>query len=239
MVFIKYKTNIINMNNILVKDIPVLDRPRERLLKYGVINLSNEELLSIVLKNGTKNESVMSLSYKILKSINNISDLKDITINKLTKINGIGEVKAITLIAAIELGRRVYKEQSNIKILLNDSSLVYDYLHNELYDKKQEYFIVLYLDQKKYLIEKKVLFIGTINKSMVHPREIFKYAYIYSSSSIIIVHNHPSGDTLPSKEDITLTNNLKELGILNGIPILDHIIIGNNNYFSFYKNNML
>ena len=227
------------MNNILVKDIPILDRPRERLLKYGVINLSNEELLSIVLKNGTKNESVMSLSYNILKSINNITDLKNISINNLTKINGIGEVKAITLVAAIELGRRVYQEQNNIKVLLNDSRLVYDYLHDELYDKKQEYFIVLYLDNKKYLIEKKVLFIGTINKSMVHPRKIFKYAYIYSASSIIMVHNHPSGDTLPSKEDITLTNSLKEIGLLNGIPIIDHIIIGNNNYFSFYKNNML
>ena len=227
------------MHNILVKDIPILDRPRERLLKYGVINLSNEELLSIVLKNGTKNESVMSLSYNILKSINNISDLKDISINKLTKINGIGEVKAITLLAAIELGRRVYKEQNNKKVLLNDSKLVYNLLHDELYDKKQEYFIVLYLDNKKYLIEKKILFIGTINYSTVHPREIFKYAYLYSSSSIILVHNHPSGDTLPSKEDITLTNNLKEIGKLNGIPILDHIIVGNNNYYSFYKNDML
>ena len=227
------------MHNILVKDIPILDRPRERLLKYGVINLSNEELLSIVLKNGTKNESVMSLSYNILKSINNISDLKDITINKLTKINGIGEVKAMTLLAAIELGRRVYKENNSIKVLLNDSELVYKYIISELYDKKQEYFICLYLDNKKYLIESKTLFIGTINKSTVHPREIFKYAYLYSSSSIILVHNHPSNDVLPSKEDITLTNSLIEIGKLNGIPIIDHIIVGNNNYFSFYKNNML
>ena len=227
------------MNNILVKDIPILDRPRERLLKYGVINLSNEELLSIVLKNGTKNESVMSLSYNILKSINNISDLKDITINKLTKINGIGEVKAITLIASIELGRRVYQIKEDKKVLLNDSKLVYNLLHDELYDKKQEYFIVLYLDNKKYLIAKKVLFIGTINYSTVHPREIFKYAYLYSSSSIILVHNHPSGDVLPSKNDINLTKTLIEIGKLNNIPIIDHIIIGNNNYYSFYLEGML
>ena len=227
------------MNNILVKDIPILDRPRERLLKYGVINLSNEELLSIVLKNGTKNESVMSLSYNILKSINNITNLKDISINKLTKINGIGEVKAITLIAAIELGRRVYQEQNNIKVLLNDSKLIYNLLHDELYDKKQEYFIVLYLDNKKYLIEKKILFIGTINYSTVHPREVFKYAYLYSSSSIIIVHNHPSGDVLPSKNDINLTKTLIEIGKINNIPIIDHIIIGNNNYYSFYLEGML
>lgn len=227
------------MNNILVKDIPILDRPRERLLKYGVINLSNEELLSIVLKNGTKNESVMSLSYNILKSINNISDLKNISVNKLTKINGIGEVKAITLIAAIEIGRRVYHEQNNKKVLLNDSKLVYNLLHNELYDKKQEYFIVLYLDNKKYLIEKKILFIGTIDYSTVHPREVFKYAYINSASSIIIVHNHPSGDVLPSKNDINLTKTLIEIGKLNNIPIIDHIIIGNNNYYSFYLEGML
>ena len=239
MVFIKYKTNIINMNNILVKDIPILDRPRERLLKYGVINLSNEELLSIVLKNGTKNESVMSLSYNILKSINNISDLKDISINKLTKINGIGEVKAITLIAAIELGRRVYQLKEDKKVLLNDSKLVYNLLHDELYDKKQEYFVVLYLDNKKYLIEKKILFIGTIDYSTVHPREIFKYAYINSASSIILVHNHPSGDVLPSKNDINLTKTLIEIGKLNNIPIIDHIIIGNNNYYSFYLEDML
>lgn len=227
------------MHNILVKDIPILDRPRERLLKYGVINLSNEELLSIVLKNGTKNESVMSLSYNILKSINNISDLKDITINKLTKINGIGEVKAITLIAAIELGRRVYQENNFIKILLNDSKLVYNYLKDELINKKQEYFICLYLDNKKYLIEKKILFIGTIDYSTVHPREIFKYAYINSASSIILVHNHPSGDVLPSKNDINLTKTLIEIGKLNNIPIIDHIIIGNNNYYSFYLEDML
>lgn len=225
------------MSNVLIKDLPLLDRPRERLYKYGSSSLSNEELLSIVLKSGYKSKSVKELSETLLKEIDDITNLKDISINKLISIKGIGKVKAITLIASIELGKRVYEQKDLIKVKLDSSKIIYDYIKSDLMFKKQEYFYCLYLDTKKYLIDKKLLYIGTLNKSIVHPREVFKYAYLLSADSIICIHNHPTGDTIPSKDDIILTNKLKEIGKINGINVIDHIIVGNNNYYSFYDNN--
>lgn len=223
------------MNEVLIKDIPISERPRERLMEYGVDSLSNEELLSIILKTGTKNNSVKKLSINILQKYNNITNLKDININDIMKINGIGKVKAIELIASIELGKRVYTNAYKEKIKISNSYDIYTYFKTKLKDKKQEYFYVLYLDNKKKIIENKLLYVGTINKSVVHPREIFKNAYLNSASYIVCIHNHPSGDPHPSKEDILLTKNLKEIGKLNNIPILDHIIIGDVSYYSFFE----
>ena len=222
---------------VLIKDIPILDRPRERFVKYGVTNLSNEELLSIVLKTGYKGYSVKDISNNILKEIKDITDLKEISLNKLKNIKGIGEVKAITLLSSIELGRRVYSMNNNINIKLNNSKEIYNYIKDKLIYKKQEYFYTLYLDNNNKLIEDKLLFIGTLNKANIHPREIFKYAYINNSNKVILIHNHPSNNVLPSKEDIILTKNIIEIGKIQDIEILDHIIIGNNNYYSFYDNN--
>lgn len=219
----------------LIKNIPEFERPRERFLKFGAENLSNSELISILLNNGTKNMSVKELSDSILHNINDISELKNMTLSKLKEIKGIGDVKAITLLSALELGKRVYYNKNISKIRMNSADKIYNYMKDELYGKKQEHFYALYLDSKKNLIDKKLLFIGTINKSIVHPREIFKHAYLLSASSIICIHNHPSGDSLPSNEDIILTKNLKKIGDVQGIPIIDHIIIGNN-YYSFFEN---
>ena len=223
--------------NTLIKDIPILDRPRERFIKYGVINLSNEELLSIVLKTGYKGYSVKDISNNILKEIKDVTDLKELTINKLIRINGIGEVKAITLLSAIELGRRVYSNKNNIIIKLNNSKEIYNYIKDKLIYKKQEYFYCLYLDANNKLIEDKLLFIGTLNKANIHPREIFKYAYINNSTKIVLIHNHPSNNVLPSKEDIILTKNIIDISKIQDIKVIDHIIIGNTNYYSFYDNN--
>ena len=223
------------MNNILIKDIPINDRPRERLINYGVKNISNEDLISIILKTGTKNKSVKDISNFVLKEFKDISNLKYLNINRLMKIEGIGKVKAIELIAAIELGRRVYLEKNINEIKIRDSNDIYKIFNNILKYKQQEHFYALYLDSKNKIIEKKLLFVGTINKSVAHPREIFKNAYLTSASFIICVHNHPSGDPTPSKEDIVFTNNLMEIGKLNNIPVLDHIIIGNNSYYSFFE----
>ena len=225
------------MNKVLIKDIPILDRPRERFLKYGVINLSNEELLSIVLKTGYKGYSVKDVSNNILKEIKDITELKDITINKLTSIDGIGEVKAITLLSSIELGRRVYSNKENINIKFNNSKEIYNYIKDKLLYKKQEYFYCIYLDNNNKLIESKLLFIGTLNKANIHPREIFKNAYLNNSNKIVLIHNHPSNNILPSKEDIILTKNVIEIGKIQDIHVIDHLIIGNNNYYSFYDNN--
>lgn len=223
------------MSDLLIKNIPVEDRPRERFLKVGVNNLSNNELISILLNTGTKNSSVKELADNILKELNDITQLKDLSLNSLKKIKGIGEIKAITLISALELGKRVYYEKNMQKIKMNSAGIIYDYIKSDLIGKKQEYFYCLYLDTKKNLIEKKLLFIGTINRSIVHPREIFKNAYLLSASSIVCIHNHPSGDPLPSIEDINLTKSLVKIGKIQGIEIIDHIIIGNN-YYSFFEN---
>lgn len=225
------------MNQILIKDIPVLDRPRERFIKYGVNYLSNEELLSIVLKTGYKGYSVKDLSNNILKEIKDITDLKDISLNKLINIKGIGKVKAITLLSSIELGRRVYSIKDSINIKLNNSKEIYNYIKDNLIYKKQEYFYCIYLDNNNKLIDNKLLFIGTLNKSNVHPREIFKYAYINNSNKIVLIHNHPSNNVLPSKEDIIFTKNIIEIAKIQDIHVIDHLIIGNNNYYSFYDNN--
>lgn len=223
------------MDNTLIKDIPKSERPRERLKKYGRENISNEELLSIILNTGTKNKSVKDISNLILSKINDITDLKDITLNSLKQIDGIGEVKAIKILASIELGKRVYMDKNLVNIKMDTPEKIYNYMKNEVEGKNQEYFYAIYLDSKKNLIDKKLLFIGTLNKSIVHPREIFKYAYLLSASSIICVHNHPSGDTIPSKEDLNLTKALVEIGKMQGINIIDHIIIGKN-YYSLYQN---
>ncbi len=222
------------------KQLPDCDKPRERLYLYGSENLSNEELISIILKTGSKKMCVKEVSLLLLESIENISYLRDIGINTLMKFDGIGKVKAIELKAALELGRRVYMKQEKLEsICLDNANLVFNYFFEILKDKKQEYFYCVYVDTKGKYIDKKCLFIGTINSSLVHPREIFKEAYLLSANAIICVHNHPSGDSTPSKEDKVITQKIREIGIIHGIKLLDHIIIGNNNYFSFYDNNML
>ena len=224
-----------NKVNVMIKDIPKEERPRERAIKYGVSNLSNEDLLSIILKTGTRNYSVKALSSKILSSIKSINDLKDITINSLTKINGIGIVKATELLCSLELGKRVYYNVSKDNIKLNNSKVIFEYFKDLFINEKQENFYAIYLDAKSKLISYKLLFKGTINTSCVHPREVFKYAYLESAYSIIVMHNHPSGDPTPSSQDKELTEILFKLGVMSSLPVVDHIIIGNNKYFSFYE----
>lgn len=228
------------MNSVLIKDVPREERPRERLVKYGAKNLSTEDLIAIILKTGTKDYSSKYLANEVLKCVGSVADLKNITLSKLISINGIGAVKAVEFLAALELGKRVYEEKKLDKDLkCNSAKKIYEYFKLELSDKKQEYFYCLYLNSNKRLIDKKLLFKGTLNKSLVHPREIFKEAYLSSSAYIICVHNHPSGNVIPSNDDINLTNDLVKIGNIQKIPIIDHIIIGNNNYFSFYENEMI
>ena len=227
--------------NLMIRDMPNNERPRERFMKYGVSNLSNEDLLSIILKSGTKNKSVKSLALELLKEVGDITKLNEIGIHALTKINGIGITKAIELVASIELGKRIYLD-SNSKISsekFTNPKDIYLYTKNLFIGKKQEYFYCLYFDSKQKLIDKKLLFIGTLNRSIVHPREIFKYAYLLSASTIVCLHNHPSGDVIPSNEDIVLTESLVDIGFVQNILIIDHIIIGNDNYYSFNEHNKI
>ncbi len=219
------------------KKLPNSDKPRERLRIYGEKNLSNEELISIIIKTGSKKYSVKEVALKILEEVGDIRGLKDIGINRLTNINGVGTVKAIELKAATELGRRVYLDNSVSKINISNSEDIYKLVKDDLRDKLQECFYCLYLDNRNNVIDKKCLFIGTLNTSTVHPREIFKEAYLLSASKIICLHNHPSGDVTPSGADINLTRMIKEIGIIHGIELLDHVIIGRDGYYSFHDNN--
>jgi len=220
--------------NVGIKDIPIEERPRERLMNLGAEKLSNEELLSILLKSGTKNMSVKVLANNILKELDSIKDLKNINLEKLMQIKGIKTAKACELLACIELGKRINQKISNInQIKIIDSTSVYEYYKNILADKKQEHFYCVYLDTKNKIIKDKLLFVGTINESLVHPREVFKEAYLLSASSIICIHNHPTGNVNPSNNDILITKQLKEVGNILGIKVLDHIIVGKNEYYSF------
>lgn len=222
------------------KSLPDIEKPRERLYMYGSENLSNEELISIILKTGTKGMSVKEVSLKLLEFVGDINKFRDIGINNLMNIDGIGKVKAIEIKAALELGRRVYLNNNDInKICFSSADVIYNYFKDILCDKKQEFFYCVYVDTKSKYIDKKCLFVGTINSSIVHPREIFKEAYLLSANGIICVHNHPSGDSTPSKEDVILTKKIKEISIIHGIKLIDHVIVGSGNYFSFFDNNMI
>lgn len=202
--------------------------------------MSNVELLSIIIKTGTKDTNVKEVALRLLEEVDDIKNIKDIGINRLMKISGIGRVKAIELKAAVEIGRRVYLDIGNIDLInLGSSMEIYQHFFLLFKDKKQEYFYTIYVDIKGKYIDKKCLFIGTINTSVVHPREIFKEAYLLSASGIICIHNHPSGDSTPSKEDVLITKRIREISIIHGINFIDHIIIGNDNYYSFYDNDKL
>lgn len=223
-----------------LKKIPDEEKPRERFIKYGKENISTNELIEIILKSGNRKCGLKEISHNILSTVNNINELKDIEINTLSNIEGMSKIKAIELVAAIELGRRVYEDNnySELVYLTNPNSII-NYFHELFKWEKQENFYVVYLDNQKKYIDKKLLFKGTVNFSLVHPREVFKNAYLLSASYIICIHNHPSGNASPSSNDVELTRRLKKIGDIHGIPILDHIIIGNNNYYSFFEDNKL
>ena len=224
----------------LIKEMDVKERPRERLLNVGAANLTNEELLAIILKTGRRGKSAKDLAIELIEKVGGIDNLKNLNINNLRELKGLGEVKKVELLATLELGKRIFLNNplKEKKKYVDPNYIYYDnkYL---FYGLKQEYFYVFYLDTKKNLIERKVLFMGTIDRSLVHPREIFKSAYLLSASSFICMHNHPTGDVIPSKADIDLTNTLMEIGRLGGVDMLDHIIVSDTGYFSFYENNLM
>ena len=218
-----------------IKDLPIEERPRERLKNVGLNNLTDKEIISIILKTGTKDKNVNDLSLELLQKYPLI-EFKNLSLNELMKIKGIGEVKAIEILTSIELGKRIFLREPNKLKKLDSSNKIFEdskYLFNNL---KQECFYCYYFNNKQELIQRKLLFKGTINSSITHTREVFKEAYLLSASSIVCLHNHPSGDVTPSKADIEFTKALMKTGEIQKIPVLDHIIVGDNNYFSFYEN---
>ncbi|MBP3920012.1 MAG: DNA repair protein RadC [Bacilli bacterium] len=218
-----------------MKEIPINERPIERLINVGSDNLSNEELLAILIKTGTRKCSAKDIASLVLKECN--GNLNNINYQMLKNIEGLGNVKSANIIAALELGKRANRKIDNINNKqITSAELVFEYYRDIVFNKKQEYFYCIYLDSNKKVLKEKLLFVGTLDYSLVHPREVFKEAYSISASSIICVHNHPSGNVIPSKNDFELTTKLIEIGNIFGIKIVDHVIIGDNKYYSFVEN---
>lgn len=216
-----------------IKDIPSFERPRERALQIGLEHLSNEDLLAIILGSGTSSLSAKEVSLHLLSKLQSLSSLQEESVESLSHIKGIGKVKALHLLASIELGKRVLMKNSKNHFRYTNPKDIFESVRYLFTGKKQEYFYALYFNQKQELLERKLLFMGTVNRSVVHPREVFKEAYLLSASSVICIHNHPSGDVTPSMEDIRVTKALIEIGEMNGIPILDHLVVSDDAYYSF------
>ncbi|MBF0776157.1 hypothetical protein BVE84_06075 [Streptococcus azizii] len=213
--------------------------PRERLLEVGAERLSNQELLAIFIRTGTKNQSVSVVSNNLLARIDNLAMLKDLSLAELQELAGIGQVKAIEIKAMIELGRRINQSELIFEEQIVGSELLARRMIQELGSKKQEHLVALYLDTQNKIINQRTIFIGSVNRSIAEPREILHYAVKYMATSIIIVHNHPSGFVKPSRNDILFTETLKKSCDILGLILLDHLIVGQSSYYSLREENQL
>lgn len=210
------------------------DKPREKLLKKGAEYLTDSELLAIILRTGNKSESVTELSNRILKRIGGVKNLKNMTINTLTQIEGIKLGKASSILASFELAKRALKNDEPIKF--KNTIDMYNYIKNDFLYELQEKFIILLFDKQFKLIKKCEVFKGTIDAVNVYPREIFKEALKENASFIVLAHNHPGGEVMPSIQDDEITKILVKNGQLIGIKVVDHLIVTPNSYFSYYEN---
>lgn len=217
-----------------LKELISEDKPREKLLKKGALYLTDSELLAIILRTGNKSESVTELSNRILKRIGGVKNLKNMTINTLTQIEGIKLGKASSILASFELAKRALKNDEPIKF--KNTIDMYNYIKNDFLYELQEKFIILLFDKQFKLIKKCEVFKGTIDAVNVYPREIFKEALKENASFIVLAHNHPGGEVMPSIQDNEITKILVKNGQLIGIKVVDHLIVTQNSYFSYYEN---
>ncbi len=218
-----------------IHDIPKEGRPRERFLKHGPEVLSDAELFAILLRTGIKGENVVDMSNRLINEYG-LDKLLECSLKELQKIKGIGPSKAMQILTIAELQKRINLSKHPVK-KITCAKDVFDLYREKLKDEKQEHFIVLLLDTKNNIIGEETVFKGTLDASIVHPREIFKTAIKNSASKIILVHNHPSGDPIPSEEDSNVTKNLMESGKLLNIQVLDSIILGKDNYWNWLESN--
>lgn len=225
--------------HVKIQDVPKAERPRERLLQYGATHLSNKELIALLLGSGTRSESVLDLSKRVLMHFEGLKLLRNATIEELTAIKGIGPAKGVIMLAALELGERLNKYKPTERYVIRSPEDGADYVMEDMRKLDQEHFIALYLNTKNQIIHHQTIFIGTLNSSVVHPREIFREAVRRSSASVIVAHNHPSGDPTPSPEDINVTKRLVKAGKIMGIEVLDHLVIGDNKFVSLKEKGYL
>ena len=223
----------------LIKDIIKEERPRETLLKKRETYLSDSELLAILINNGTRDKSAITLAREIIETSDGIRNLSNITVEELSKIKGIGLAKACRIISALELGRRVSVASEMQKFKISSPQDIGNVYMEELRYKKKEIFRVVLLNTKNVIIGSKDISEGSLNASIVHPREVFLEAIKKSANKMILMHNHPSGDPTPSSEDINITKRLISAGQIVGIEILDHVIIGDGSFYSFKENGQI
>jgi DNA repair protein RadC len=218
-----------------IKDTPLIERPREKLLRYGVERLSLVELLAVILGTGQKQYDALELASRILRKIK-VQDLANLNLEQLIKYSGVGISKACSILAALELGKRLLDGKKS-QLLLNPAD-VWSHLQ-DIRELRKEHFVVFFLDIRNQVVKREVISIGTLNASLVHPREVFEPAIREGAAQIILSHNHPSGIVEPSEEDISLTSRLIEVGKILGIEVIDHIIVSKLHYFSFKSRQLL
>ena len=222
-----------------VRDLPLSERPRERLLKLGSEALSAQEILAVILGRGTKGESVMMTSQKLLSRFGNLKGVANASVEELIQTKGIGPAKATQIKAALEFSRRLEADASEKpRPVLKSPEDVAAEVKSQLKGKKKEHFLVLCLDTRNRLMGRKLVSMGSLDTSIVHPREVFKEAVSSCAASVIFAHNHPSGDPEPSKEDVELTKRLARAGEIMGIDVLDHIIVCDKSYVSLKARNL-
>lgn len=221
-----------------VKEMKLEQRPREKALRFGLKSLSDQELLAVILQSGNKKHNVLEIADDVLQMTEGLVKLFDLHPNALMEISGVREVKALQLLAGIELCRRALQAKAYQVAIHSPDDLV-QWFQVEYGYSKQEHFIAVYLDTKGKIISHHVLFIGTLNESCVHPRNIFKEAFLENACSVMVLHNHPSGDVSPSKEDVSFTKKMEEIAKMMNVQFLDHLIIGKDDWFSFRQNQYL
>jgi DNA repair protein RadC len=222
-----------------VRDLPKPERPRERLQKFGPEALSAQELLALVIGRGIPNKSVMNIAQELLAKFGNIKAISQATIEELSQIKGIGLAKAAQIKACFELGRREELEPELKHFDIKDPEAVVKAIRASIKDKAKEHFKLILLNPRNKIIGISTISIGTLNASLVHPREVFKDAITHSAASVVLAHNHPSGDPEPSEDDLKITKKLVDSGKILGIEVLDHIIIGKNNFCSFKERGLI
>lgn len=222
-----------------IKDLPIEDRPQEKLFAEGEASLSNAELIALIIRTGTKEETAVELCQKLLNAYGGIGELTKLRPSDIMRIKGFGPSKAAMVSAALELARRISTVSKFEKLLLNNPMAIYEFLSPQMSHLSYESFRVLSLDTKKCLIKSSEISKGTLDATVVHPREVFREAIEVNAHSIIISHNHPSGDPVPSQKDRDITNILLKAGDILNIELVDHIVIGRGKYFSFREEGIL
>lgn len=218
-----------------IKDLSKIERPREKLEKYGPEKLLDSELLAILLRTGSKGMNVVELSKKILRKFSNVG-LEKVKVDDLKNILGLGVAKACEIVACFELGRRLLKDKKSV--LLMSPKDVWSEL-KDIRSNKKEHFVIFFLDVRNQEIKREIISIGSLNASLVHPREVFEPAVRYLTAQIIISHNHPSENIEPSDDDLEITKRLINVGEILGIEVIDHVIVTKNNFLSFKENGII